>query len=282
MKLNPISLSRSFFPRAPKISIYEVVFPLVKVDKKGNVIESLGSCFAIAGGGLYLTAAHIFKPFLDINTELRKYPEQRSKLYYDLNEYRCAIVKQISAGNGNLRWELKTIHSLCFSCDQDLVFLLVEDEDFEACSPRLPIKENPMTGDRIKIVGFSKEYNFSKPNAKGSKDLFMALVESEGVIQQLFEEKRDSVMCWFPCLQTSAQMDSGHSGGPAILWPDLAVCGINSVSPDDGYSMVAWLGKSLDSPIGLTGYSLSIEGKSHNLEDMTLRDLSQHGVVNIV
>jgi hypothetical protein len=52
---------------------------------------------------------------------------------------------------------------------------------------------------------------------------------NEGEITELHPIMRDLGHGFFPCLQTSADIRPGHSGGPALCRETLSVVGIKSI-----------------------------------------------------
>jgi hypothetical protein len=283
-KMKKIPLSQSYFPQDTKVSVYQVVFPVFKIDENVKPIELLGSCCAISNGGLYLSAAHLFQPFVDYKNEQQKPNVLRKLLRYKKDELRVGIGKFYGEGS-QTRFKILPVHNLNIFTDHDIAIFMVQEEQMPPPDgPRLAILENLKLKQSLKIIGYPGTANSFAKGENNSKSTFhAALDESEGRILAFYPNGRDRGHAWFPCIETDAKMNAGHSGGAAIDFSVPALVGINSISGNDDLSLVSWIAKILDEEFGMEGLLLTTnDGAQIKLESITLRQLSRMGLIKII
>jgi hypothetical protein len=288
MALTPIPLSQSYFPAKPAVSAYDLAFPVVRLTPDVLVVGLLGTCFPVANG-LYVTAAHLFEPFSTINRELRRQQGGSGQIRVTLDELvdaesmKCGILTFDRKGKGGVT--LVDALTMCLSHDMALLFAA---NDLRGRSrPLLPIVELPGVGDEIVLLGYPATSNDiqTDPEDPAQVVAHLILLEGRGRITASHPEGRDKVLATYPCLETSASMSSGQSGGPVLDCKRVAVIGVNSRSHGEeaDYSVVSWLGKALDVPFGFDGVEFrSASGKAVRVNNTTLRKLADAGIVQIV
>ncbi len=276
-----IPISQSFFPQDPTVSAYHVVFPLVKVSPEGEILSLLGTCFPIAAAGIYVTAAHNFGPFQDFWNEQRKDPLFRKKLRWNRDEMRVGILRFIGEAN-HTSWKLELVENMSMFVEHDIAILAVQNQS-PINYPFLPIKENVSTGQQIRILGYPGSSNSYEEISDGKYEAHLALIEASGTIIELFPDGKDKVLSWYPCFEITAEICSGHSGGPAIDFSIPAVVGVNSRGMEGQPGTCAWIGKMLDERISMDGWKFQLNTKSSvKWIDLSLRDLSRMGIVKIL
>lgn len=278
-----IPYGQSFLPGTENVSVYDLVFPVLHIAADGTPKALIGSCFAIASCGLYLTAAHLFKPFQEAYRQFKLPGGREMPVAYKEDELRCGI-----PAYKDKKWVgLSRVDALTICYEHDLALMFVVNDYRGRRGPFLPIIENPCVGMPVKIVGFPGFSNtLAFPTGEEEQADFtldLALVESDGNIAALHPDKREAPLGWFPCIETSAPMRSGHSGGPALCRQTLGVVGVNSHSPSwEDSSKISWLGKALDVVFDFHDVVFQNEaGRSVPLQNTTLRKLAQQGIIQL-
>lgn len=272
--MKQVTFAESFLGDDRELSLFDVVLPLFKLTDRGVPEALLGSCFPI-GIGVYATAAHIFEPFMQARHRYKPLDPRREpptlqeklarqqdmkaeRLFEGINVNCGALVLDQAAireGRYNLLGFSLVRHVVIF-LDDDLALLFLHEDKRRnakgevapiAC---LPLVETPKVGDGITVTGFPGKNNRMKVEVVDGKiqgDFWLGLVASDGEITNMHEVKRDEGHCFYPCIETSASMLPGHSGGPAISKESWGVSGVNSASiGGEGYSVISWSGKALD------------------------------------
>lgn len=96
---------------------------------------------------------------------------------------------------------------------------------------------------------------------------------SIGEVEAIFEEKRDSVMLPFPCIETSIRIYGGNSGGPLIN-SSGRVCGIHC-SSYDGHKISYHVPSHGLLSLRVTTKSLGMEDKSRKFRSLMELALNQ-------
>lgn len=283
-KFERIPLSLSYFPQDPSVSVYQVVFPVFKIDEYAKPLELIGSCCAIGAGGLFISAAHLFKPFSDLKHEREKPDIFRKRFTYQQDELRVGVCK-FQKKDSAMAAKILPVQDLNLFTEHDIALFWVQEGEMPPRNqPRLAICENPKLGQNIKIIGYPGVGNAFAPQDERNKAVFASsLVESNGIITNFFPTGRDHGHAWFPCIETSARMAAGHSGGAAIDFSIPALIGTNSVSGDENSSLVSWVAKILDEEIGVRDLIMTrSDGVQVKLDKTTLRSLATIGASSIV
>lgn len=309
--MRQVTAADSFLDDAHELSLFDVVLPLLKLDERGKPTGHLGSCFPI-GIGLYATAAHVFEPFMEARRRYKppdpraeplshqeKLDRQRDMIAEEAFEgvdVNCGalVLDQAATREGEYRsLGFSLVRHVVSFLDDDLALLFLHDDKRRnSCNQRqpisvLPIVENPMEGDEIIVAGFpgrTNRFDIGVVDGKLQGRVGLGLVASEGTISRLHPVKRDEGQCFYPCIETTASMLNGHSGGPAISKASSGVAGVNSAGGQHmpGYSVLSWTGKALDwdfeLPFDLTlGEQVVAAG-----QPVSLRRMAEAGVVHIV
>jgi hypothetical protein len=314
--MKQISLSESFLGEDKRLSYFDLVHPLFKMNSLGVPESLLGSCFPI-GVGFYVTAAHIFEPFEETRREYKPYfpraeplsLEEKTERMNDMRNRKdlfknvdvncgAVILDQSAIRVGRLKHRGRSLaRYVVIFYDYDLaIIFLHEDERRNIDGERMPIAclpiiEEPKVGEKFTLVGFPGKNNRIKVEVRDGElvgEAWLGLVASSGEITAKHEVKRDEAKCFYPCLETTACMLSGHSGGPAISTDSLGVLGVNSTGFDaeDGsvieYSVVSWMGKALDAEFALP-YEMTLgKRKVKAGENISLRVMAECDVIKII
>lgn len=85
----------------------------------------------------------------------------------------------------------------------------------------------PEVGECVAAFGYRRGHVRASNDASGGRhvDLDDEPMASVGVVQEIFEWRRDRVMLPFPCYQVSARFDGGMSGGP-VFDETGCICGV--------------------------------------------------------
>ena len=272
--MRQVKLQDSFLDERRELSLYDVVFPLLSMTESGVPEFLLGSCFPL-GRGLYATAAHVFEPFMIARRRYTRLQscdtpltdDEKSERARDIATARpfddidvncgALILDQAAIRNGEFRLVgFSLVKHIEMFLDDDLALLFLHDDKRRnkhgdiAPIGCLPITESPSVGEKVTVTGFPARNHRIKIEQKDRLVDFSAwlgLVESSGEICKLNTVKRDNAVCFFPCIETTARMAAGHSGGPAISIDTGGVIGVNSTGLEStAYSVVSWIGKALD------------------------------------
>jgi hypothetical protein len=288
MALIPIPLNQSYFPAKRDVSVYDLAFPVVQLTPDGLVKGLLGTCFPIANG-LYCTAAHLFEPFSSINKELPRSHEGLEQLRLTVDELvivdrmKCGVLTFGRQGQGSVT--LVDRLTMCLSHDMALLFAT---NDLRGRNrPLLPIIESPGVGNEIAVIGYPATANDTRTAPDDSTQVIASLtmLEGRGQIIDAHPVQRDKTLAHYPCFETSASMSNGQSGGPVLDINRIAVIGVNSRSfgEDADYSVVSWLGKTLDMPFGFDDVEFRTDsGSIFPLTNTTLRKLAEVGIIRLI
>ncbi len=300
----------SFLDADKELSLFDIVLPLLKMSERGVPEEHLGSCFPI-GIGLYATAAHVFEPFMQARHRYKPFdrrsepPSLEEKLARQRDMVDSKLFEGVDVNCGALVLDQAAIREGTFKplgfslarhvvifLDDDLALLFLhEDKRRNVRSLHqplnvLPIVETPKGEEEIIVTGFPGRHNrfeIGVVDVKLEGAARLGLVASEGKLSQLHDVKRDEGQCFYPCIETTASMLHGDSGGPAISKERCGVVGVNSAGLDSpGYSVVSWTGKALDwdfeLPFDLTLGSLAIPAG----QPVSLRRMAEAKVIFVV
>lgn len=272
--MKQVPLAESFFDDERELSLFDVVLPLFKMTDRAVPEELLGSCFPI-GIGVYATAAHIFDPFMQARhrykpLDPREEPptleekqdrqrEMKADRLFEGIDVNCGamVLDQAAIREGQYKLcGFSLVRHVVIFLDDDLALLFLHEDKRRNSNGEvspitcLPLVENPKAGDSITVAGFpgkNNQINVQVVDGKIEGAAGLGLVASDGEITHMHEVKRDEGHCFYPCIETTASMLPGHSGGPAISKETWGVSGINSASfGGDGYSVISWSGKALD------------------------------------
>ena len=213
--------------------------PLVHV--RGNLIRSIGTCFAITGGGLCLTARHVIEdawvaPFVD-----GRDPTDDDGSIFALYS---SPVKNEDHPDKLVGGLVPITHAYVnFSLDIAVVHLnLPRHVTTGEPPPLLQLQLGlapPTIGQACMAIGYhSATWEVDDDNVA----LDHQMSASRGTIEELHIPQRDSVMAPFPCFRTSARYDGGMSGGPVITEDGLVrgvVCSSLSLGDAEGYTSLA-------------------------------------------
>lgn len=302
-----IKVEDSYIDAERMLSYYDLVLPFYKMNADGSPKNLVGTCFPI-GRGIYLTAAHNFDAFLAARNRYKRRSAEKTPPTLEEMAHRLQWMKEdrflegVDVNTGALvldqaalrRGKLEPlgfslVTSIMMALDFDLAVLIVaDDKRRNADGQEAPIScfsliETPHIGQAISVAGFPGECNELAINESGEKPQFsigLSLVVNEGIVSELHPIMRDLGHAFFPCLQTTADILPGHSGGPAFCRETLSVVGISSIGGIAG-SMISWVGKALDAEL-VTPIGLTIGGKTLNAGGATtLRKIAEAGCIRI-
>ena len=185
----------------------------------GSGLDLLGTSFCINSNGYLLTSKHVLE---DITTKFESEVSENN-WNIDFSElslyvFYCTNVK---VGKNKYFGGLMPINTIRYCNDSDIALLTIDMPLINGV--RIPLfaltlsPGIPKPHQNTLAIGYSKKKNIPKQDLLGNKNfLNNNLNASKGVIAEIHEEKRDSVMLKFPCFRTTARYDHGMSGGPII------------------------------------------------------------------
>jgi S1-C subfamily serine protease len=219
-KISNFPLDKPFETLKPGNEFQEICFPLlVNFNTEHPFIVGAG---IILSKHLLLTARHVVESAMK---QLKPSPDD-PKTY----DARLSAV-QIAPGEQYQLWDVVCMW-LCPTTD--LAILQTESAPWHSDEkPNLQWKQPlirsspPEVGEKIAAFGYRRGEVSTKMNANGGwhHDLNSEHMASVGIVREIFETRRDSVVLPFPCYQVSARFDSGMSGGP-LFDETGAICGL--------------------------------------------------------
>lgn len=271
----PIRVADSFIANDRQVSYFDLVLPLYRMNENGTPIKLEGTCFPI-GRRIYLTAAHIFDGFEEARAKYKRPTAERNAPTLEemvqrlqwMKEARflegadvntgALVIDQSAIRQGKLKpLAFSLVTSVIMTLDFDLAVLSVADdkrrnpEGQESPIACFSLIEKPHVGQKIAVAGYPGESNRLTITEEGGMPKYsfgLSLIVNEGVITELHPVMRDLGHAFFPCLQTTADIRPGHSGGPAFCKETLSVVGVNSIGGIEG-GMVSWVGNALDAEL---------------------------------
>tara|TARA_E500000305_G_scaffold111956_2_gene130359 strand:- start:108327 stop:109259 length:933 start_codon:yes stop_codon:yes gene_type:complete len=306
-RMPQIPVGNSFIDEARENSYYDLVMPLYKMTSSGEPTYQLGTCFPI-GSGVYLTAAHVFEGFVDARRRYQRptgektLPTQEEMVerlkfmkedhFLENTDVNCGILilDQSEIRNGRLKTlGFSLVTSIIMTLDFDMAVLFVKDDKRLNSDGNIspialwPLIETPGLDQKVLIAGFPEAHQKLIVRGKGKSqklEIGLSLVINKGEITEMHPEMHNLGNAFFPCLRTNAEIESGHSGGPAICVKTGGIIGINSTGGISG-GIISWVGKAFDAelitPIGLKIGSESVDAG----ESTTLRKMAEAGTINI-
>ncbi|MDB5178423.1 MAG: hypothetical protein JWN01_366 [Patescibacteria group bacterium] len=233
-------------PRPMRPLLEKVVVPLVVIhDKK---LIGVGTGTIVSGLGILLTAKHVVRAAAVYNGELPQDPEAISagtELYamYRSHEY--------PEDPNSMFGGLTRIVKIWSAIELDIAYCLLQPMVEKATGkhyewPHVSIYfSKPKIGQRCLAFGYPLSAGTVDDDGRGGayED---DLVGSDGIIEDVFPEKRDSVMLKFPSFHVATEKyQGGMSGGPIFVDGFVGVAGIVSSGLDEGLGGGAMVWPSL-------------------------------------
>ncbi len=205
-------------------SLYPFVAPLVA--GRGTYHRLDGTAFLIAPGWA-LTAAHVLiEQFVAFDPEFK-----REQLRGRVSGH-CPVPIQMAMIRPAGRPRMIKVKRSYFRLPGDLALLRLDDSALDWNSfGKFPILRlaPPRVGERISALGMPRSGALNTGDRKALLDLWPRL--SEGVVQEVHAERRDSVSLNFPCFRTDAKVLGGMSGSPVVDGAGC-ICGVVATSYD--------------------------------------------------
>jgi hypothetical protein len=245
-------------------------FALALTAVKDDFLLPSGTAIIIAPN-IAITAKHVIENYIEIFH--KKIPKA------DFNSNFSILAFQVldNGGSGAL-W---SVTKIALSDVTDIAYLYLSPSSNEAIeySWRIPTLNllPPKVGTKIHCFGYPKseivETNISMDEQDNNKKIDITWKDdpstSTGIVIEIHERKRDSVMLNFPCFRTNARFDPGMSGGP-VFNEAGELCGIISVGTEGiGDSYVALLWPSMITK--LVDFPCFEEGSKYTIYDLIIR-----------
>ena len=250
--------------RGKKYSIYDAVFPLVKLNENNEPISIFGTAFSISMAPILLTASHNFKK-----------PDLKDPSKDVVIDYHSTGIIRFFDGT----WDIYKTNQVNFLDPNDIAIIHVTTVSGNQKPPLFfPLNLSvAKKGDSAFGIGYPKGFNWIK-----GKIVWVNMAIDNGVITKLHPQGRDKSKNW-PLLETSITINAGHSGGPTFSSIDNSVVGINSSS----FNTIENLSWSTDimqcADLGICPkLDVKTPEKTHHLEGMSLNELAEEGFVNIL
>ena len=186
---------------------------------------------AVVCGHLLVTAKHVLSDLCNIERP----PSEQSVA---IDKHLVAV--QLLAGPEYLIWD---VTNAIVDPASDIALLRLTSNPAKSHNDgkhqwRQP-KINPFApdvGERVAAFGYRLGQARTSKNTDGGHhiDLDDEPIASVGIVREIYEWQRDSVMLPFPCYQVSARFDAGMSGGP-VFDEYGSCCGIVCTSFDGSH-----------------------------------------------
>lgn len=207
------------------------VAPIFRIDMEKNIACLIGTGFWISDRGHLVTARHVIQDNIDSDGN-----DKGPIFAVQTRRDRSIIVRGLSSSDMHPAFDLALCETYIPGADCDLTiplpislnFLDVKDK---VCSFAVfsyaQNYENQFEGLRfVEFDGYLTSHF-----TEGKVEVRFAIGFSIGEVNTVFEEKRDSVMLPFPCIETSVRIYGGNSGGP-LLDDKGRICGVHCSSYD--------------------------------------------------
>jgi S1-C subfamily serine protease len=223
---------------AKKTDLSKVIFPIVKQDVVSKKFQLFGTGFFIADQGLFMTAKHVLRGFVEKDTDRNP-----------------TDIFPLLANNGS---PLRSIKKVFWKNDSDVAVALLDQLNQKNAFLKLS-SSVCRKGDFIYTYAFPVsqiEQLGESPGRLPSLDIFSGILEEE------YPQGRDTRMLPNPCWKTNLPIHAGASGGP-VFNQEGKVIGLNnsSLNIDPSCSFISTLDHIMDlkiSDIHIPGFDKKI------------------------
>ena len=223
-------LDKPFERFDPTTGISEVALRLV-VNFYSDAPQVVGTATVVCGH-LLVTAKHVLRELCNVASS----PSEPSVTFIDKH----LVAVQLLPGPEYVIWDV--VEAIA-DPESDIALLRLTSNPAKSHDngphqwhqPRInPFA--PDVGERVVAFGYRLGRVVSSKNTDGGYhiDLKDESMASVGVVREIYEWRRDSVMLPFPCYQVSARFDGGMSGGP-VFDEYGSVCGIVCANLDGSH-----------------------------------------------
>jgi hypothetical protein len=220
MKSHPFPLDKPFERQKADTPLAEIALRLI-VNFYSESPYVIGTATVICGNCL-VSAKHVLTDIME------KMPVIDGKRVDEKNHI-CAA--QILPGPEYVIWDIVEI----IACPNEDIIFLRTGTNPGLSNPDMPLQWKqplvnpfaPETGKNVAAFGYRRGAIQTSKNSAGGPhiDLNDEGMMSVGIVQEIYDWKRDNVMLPFPCYRVNARFDAGMSGGP-VFEETGALCGI--------------------------------------------------------
>ncbi|UUA75224.1 S1 family peptidase [Cellvibrio sp. QJXJ] len=207
------------------------IAPIFRIDLDKQIACLIGTGFWITKKGHLVTARHVIQDNIGGNGK-----DIGPIFAIQTRPDRSIIFRGLVCSDLHPNFDLALCETYCPVGDTELtvplpISLNFLDVNEQVCSFAVfsydQIYKNQYEGfTYIKFKG-----TLASQYTKGGVPIRFAIGFSIGEVSAIFEEKRDSVMLPFPCIETSVRIYGGNSGGP-LIDNQGRICGIHCSSYD--------------------------------------------------
>jgi Trypsin-like peptidase domain len=216
------------------------VMPVVAV--RGDLIRSVGTCFAVSNHGIVLTARHVVDEALSPHPKSGLPPDG----WWIGGLYAAPETDDDTSHLVGGVIPARSVHRIPI-LDIAAMHLNLPVNVRTGKTPRMPLLRLspaiPALGSRCIAMGYHL-MSWEKSVLPGhAYKVVQSYSASRGVINQIYFPHRDSVTHTFPCFEVSARYDPGMSGAPVIGDQNVigVVCSSFGGSDEQGYISYASL-----------------------------------------
>jgi S1-C subfamily serine protease len=196
-------------------------FAVVLVARNHDQILSLGSG-VIVGPSIALTARHVVEAFYNF---LDKVSIEKTPLNHEA-KFCLQAIQFLENGTKALMWDVGQIVMGQENSCTDIAVLKLNPTtqthlDYKWRGLKVQLVP-PSIGERISAFGY---HSTNIHSAADEIKISVNPYTSNGLVEEVHEQKRDAFGLPFPCFRTNARFDGGMSGGP-VFTANGYLCGL--------------------------------------------------------
>lgn len=214
-----------------EVDLLPSIAPIFRIDLSTKKMHLIGTGFWITDNGHLVTARHVIQDNMNsAGSDLG--PIFALQTFPD----RSFNVRSLSRSDLHPHFDLALSETVCAPQSKDLPTtpLTLSLEELEVLDPVCSfavLSHDHLSSDEDSATIYKFQGSMISNFTLKAEPLNFAVQFSIGEVKTIFEEKRDSVMLNFPCIETNVPIYGGNSGGP-LLDQRGRICGVHCTSFD--------------------------------------------------